>query len=374
MAADLSKMADSILNPFVENWKKQGKPVLGFTCSYVPKEIIHAAGILPYRIRARGSGERTMGDVRMSQITCPFSRSILELALKGEYNFLDGLVSMNSCECMRRMCDNWVSEIGADFFHFLSVPYKSSAEAVEWFRHELDILRENLEKSFDVTVTDENLRDSVNTYNKTRKLLRKLYDLRKEKNPKISWSEIQRVVVMSSAMPIEEYNTQLESLIDEVESRNGINNYRARLMLIGTPLDNPSNSEAIEDLGGLVVTDLSCFGTISFWDPFDSDGDPLDIIAKGYLNDSRCPRMPGRGGERHNLIKEMAESFDIDGIVFERMMFCNIWGGETMSLEKDMKELNIPMLIIDSEYAPGSEGQIGTRVEAFLEMIEGRAK
>ena len=374
MAEKLSEMADSILNPFVEDWKKQGKPVLGFTCSYVPREIIHAAGILPYRIRAGGSGERTMGDVRMSQITCPFSRSILELALKGEYAFLDGLISMNSCECMRRMCDNWVNEIDTDFFHFLSVPYKSSEEAVEWFREELQLFRENLEKSFDVAITDEKLRDSIKIHNKTRELLRRLYDLRKRKDPQVSWVETQKIGTMFGAMPVEEYNAQLERLIDEIESRKGITDYRARLMVIGTPLDNPSNSQAIEDLGGLVVTDLSCFGAISFWDPVDLEGDALSNIAGTYLNDPRCPRMPGKGGERFDLIKEMAESFDIDGIVFERMMFCNIWGGETMSLEKDVKELNIPMLIIDTEYAPGSEGQIGTRVEAFLEMIEGRAR
>ncbi|MBI5118278.1 2-hydroxyacyl-CoA dehydratase [Candidatus Poribacteria bacterium] len=95
-----------ISNPSIEDWKKRGKPVLGYICAYIPRELIHAGGILPYRIGARGCATTTQADAWMASLTCSFSRSCLELALRGEYSFLDGLISMNTCECMRRMCDN----------------------------------------------------------------------------------------------------------------------------------------------------------------------------------------------------------------------------------------------------------------------------
>lgn len=371
MSQKLAELAEHISNPYLDDWKKQGKPVMGYVCSYIPREILDAAGILPYRVGARGCDATTLADAVMAPITCSFTRCCLELALRGEYDFLDGLVSMNSCECMQRMCDNWRHKVDTQFFHFISVPHKIDEEAIEWYKEELYLFKDSLEGSFGVTITNEKLQNSIQVHNETRNLLKRLYDLRKRKNPPLSGAEAQNITVMANAMPTEEYNKLLDRLIDEIDNREGITNHRARLMVIGNLLDDSSYTGIIEELGGLVVTDVSCFGTMSFWEPIKLAGDPMDGIARSYLTRVPCPRIPGKQIARQNYIKEMAESFDVDGIIFERMLYCNLWGGETMSLEKDLQGLNIPLLILDREYIPSGLGQLRTRVQAFLEMIEG---
>ena len=194
--------------------------------------------------------------------------------------------------------------------------------------------------------------------------------MRKRKNPPISGAEAQNISVMANAMPKEEYNKQLQDLINEIDNRQGMADHRARLMIIGSILDDSNYTGIIEELGGLIVTDVSCFGTISFWEPIKLNGDPIDSIARAYLNRIPCPRMPGKQITRKKYIDEMAKAFAVDGIIFERMMYCNFWGGETMSIEKDLQELNIPLLILDREYIQSGLGQLRTRVQAFLEMIE----
>ena len=85
------KLSDFIINPYVEEWKKNNKKVIGYYCTYIPEELLHAAGLLPYRIRATGNEDTDLGDVYMVRFTCSFVRMTLDLALKGGYDFLDGL-------------------------------------------------------------------------------------------------------------------------------------------------------------------------------------------------------------------------------------------------------------------------------------------
>ncbi len=367
----LNQLYGSIPSRYLEDWKGQNKPVVGYVCSYIPREILDAAGILPYRIGARGCSATSMADAVMSPITCSFARCCLELALKGDYGFLDGLVSMNSCENMRRMCDNWRYKVGTPFFHFISVPYKSNEDAIEWYREELHMFKKNLEQFFGITITDEKLQNSIRMNNETRRLLKKLYNTRRRKKPPLSGAESQQISVMANSMPIEEYNKLIARLLDEIDSKEGITNKRARLMIIGSCLDDSRYTELIEELGGLVVADASCFGTFSVWDQVQLVGDPLDSIARSYLNRVPCPRMPGKQLVRLNHIKEILDTFEVDGVIFERMVNCNLWGGETMSLVKDFQELDISLLTLDREYIPSGIGQLRTRVQAFLEMIAG---
>ena len=88
-------------NPYIEEWKKNGGRVVGFTCSYVPEEIIHAAGVLPYRIEARGCADTDLADVYMHRFNCTYARCILQEGLSGNYEFLDGMCLLNGCEQIR---------------------------------------------------------------------------------------------------------------------------------------------------------------------------------------------------------------------------------------------------------------------------------
>ena len=369
---EFTRLAGSLINPAIQDWKQEGKKVVGFTCTYIPEEILYAAGILPVRLRAPSCMETTLADVYMSHLNCTFVRSCLQFALEGRYQFLDGLVFTNSCDHVRRLYDI-VREIRPTDFPFLcliSVPHKIDDDLIAWYRDELLRFKESIEKTFGVEITEARLRNAIDTYNETRYLLRKLYDLRKEKTPPLTGAETLSVIVAGFSLPKGKYNELLRQLLNELGERKGISNYRARLMIAGSGgLDNPAYLQVMEELGGLIVTDSLCFGSRYFWEPVETEGDLLYGLAKSYLNRPSCPRMVGNAGERCDFVKQMVRDFNVDGVVFQRIRYCDLWGGQLLTMEKEMKESSIPMLSIDREYALGAVGQLRTRVQAFLERI-----
>lgn len=141
-------------------------------------------------------------------------------------------------------------------------------------------------------------------------------------------------------------------------------------MIVGSEYDDPAYTKIIEDLGGLVVTDALCFGSRYFWEPVETKKDLLGGLAKSYLNRPSCPRMSDRVTERADFIREMTERFKVDGVVFQKIRYCDLWGGESIYLEKRLKELNISLLSIEREYRLSGVGQLKTRIQAFLERIE----
>ncbi|MBL7176804.1 MAG: 2-hydroxyacyl-CoA dehydratase [Desulfobacteraceae bacterium] len=340
-------------------------------CSYVPEEIIYAAGMLPYRIRATGCTRTTRSDALMSNFSCSFARSCLEFALDGTYDFLDGLVSLDSCAQIHRLYDNWRFKARLPFMYLLNLPHKNSDSAIAWYRGEIAAFKQSLEKAFGVTVTDENLVSAIEVYNETRMLLRKVYELRKSENPPITGFQSQGLVLAAMSMPREQYNGLLRASLKEISSKEPIRNSRARLMVVGSALDDPAFIKIIEDQGGLVVTDALCFGSRYFWEPTETDGDPLLSLSRSYLSRPKCPRMMNQHVSLFEFIVDMVQRFKVDGIIFQKMQFCNLWGGESLYLEKKLKELRIPFLSIEREHIVTNAAQIATRVEAFIEMIEG---
>jgi len=370
---ELTSLAGDLVNPAVQDWKQQGKKVVGFMCTYVPEEILYAADILPIRLRAPNCVETTSADVYMSHLNCTFIRSCLEFTIEGKYQFLDGLVFTNSCDHVRRMYDilREIKPTDFPFLYLISVPHKVDDELIAWHRDELARLKESIEKTFGVKITDASLRNAIDVYNETRSLLRELYNLRKGKNPQLTGAETLSVIVAGFSLPKSTYNELLKQLLDELGEREGISGYRARLMIAGSGgCDNPAYLQVMEDLGGLIVTDSLCFGSRYFWEPVEVGDDPLLSLAKAYLNRPSCPRMVGNVGERSDYIKQMVNDFDVDGVVFQRIRYCDLWGGQLLHLEKEMKESSIPMLSIDREYSLGAVGQLRTRIQAFLERIE----
>jgi benzoyl-CoA reductase/2-hydroxyglutaryl-CoA dehydratase subunit BcrC/BadD/HgdB len=173
-------------------------------------------------------------------------------------------------------------------------------------------------------------------------------------------------------MPKSIYNECLEELLGELTSADGITDHRARVMLLGGELDNPELIAVIEGQGALVVTDSLCFGSRLLWaEVEEGTGDPLQALAQYYLADRpACARMFTEYDRRADYIREMMSEFRVDGAIFERLMFCEIYGFEQFSVTNDFKEWGVPLLTIDREYLLSGTGQLRTRVQAFLETME----
>ena len=220
---ELVELAEAPYNSAVKEWKEKGGKVVGFTCAYIPEELLHAGGILPYRLSPTGCTETTEADAHMSNFNCTFARCCLQLALKGAYEFLDGVVMMNSCDHIRRLYDNWKFAVGSPYMYFLSVPHRVDEGPEGWYKDEITYFKESVEETFGVKITEEKLNSSIKVFNKTRALLRKLYELGERDKLSLKGSEMMNVLLAGLHMPKEEYNQLLERLLSEVEEKEGLN-------------------------------------------------------------------------------------------------------------------------------------------------------
>jgi benzoyl-CoA reductase subunit C len=371
---ELASLSHDTANLTIQNWKRRGKKVVGFFCCYVPEEILYAADILPIRMRATSCTDTALADVYMSHLNCTYIRSCLQFILEGRYGFLDGVVFTNSCDHVRRMYDilREVRPNSLQLMHFLSVPHKGGDEAVAWYSGELDRFRAQLRQSFGVDTIGSKLAEAIEVYNETRSLLKRVYQLRQGKNPPLTGSETLSVLLAGCSMPKDEFNVLLRTLLIELEHKEVNTGYRARLMLAGSGgCDNPAYCQVLEDLGGLIVTDSLCFGSRYFWEPVSIQEDLMVGLARSYLRRPSCPRMVDRVAERSDYVKQMVKDFEVDGVVFQRIRYCDLWGGQMLQMEKDLRDARIPMLSLDREYSLSATGQLRTRVQAFLERLEG---
>ena len=362
----------TLLNPALKNWKDQGGKILGYFCSTVPEELITAAGLVPFRMRATGSTSTEESDAFFSGINCSFPRHCFNLALTGEFKFLDGVICINSCDHVRRIYDNWIRFVpDTPFVEVMSLPRKTEAAQVAWYRDEINLLKGKIEKHFGVEISDKTLWKAIKLHNETRRLQKKLYDLRKQERPPITGAETLAVMVAGTAMPKEQYNNMLRELLGELSGAKGTGGHRARLMIVGGILDDPAYIKVIEDQGGLVVADSLCFGTRIMWVEVDESlSNPAEALAKYYVADRpSCPRFYGEHNNRTKYVIDMCREFRCDGVIGERLMFCDLWAVEHYMLGQDLKAAGIPMLKLDREYITGGIGQLRTRVQAFLETM-----
>jgi benzoyl-CoA reductase subunit C len=364
---------ESIMNPTVQAWLDQGGKVAGYFCSSVPEEILMAAGYLPFRIRGTGSENTELSDAFYSPINCSFPRHAFNLALKGEYAFLDALICINSCDHVRRVYDNWIKNVKTTkFATVMSLPRKVGERQVDWYNDEINLLRKQLEEHLGVEITDEKIRDAIKLQNEIRGLQKELYLLRKSDQPPMTGAETLAVMVAGTSLPKEEYRDLLKEILEDLKGAEGNSGHKVRLMILGSELDDPEYVKIIEDQGGLVVTDSICYGSRLMWVPVDeSEVDPVRSLARFQIQQRpACPRMYGNQPERMAFTRMMAKEFNVDGIIGERLQFCDNWLVEHYMTKSDLKEHGgLPFLQLDREYKLSGKGQIRTRVQAFIETM-----
>lgn len=129
----LAEMTGELANPYIDDWKKSGKKVVGYVCSYLPVELLLAAGILPIRITGRGASDTSQADSPLSRFNCSFVRCCLEHGLRGAYDFIDGMVWVNGCDHIRRCYDNWKAKMHRPFTHMLPVPHQMTEQGRDWY-------------------------------------------------------------------------------------------------------------------------------------------------------------------------------------------------------------------------------------------------
>ena len=352
-----------------KRWKSQNKRVVGWTCTYTPEEIIYAADILPVRIQG-SSGSTRLADAYCPGNMCSFCRSCFDLALKGDYDYLDGYVASNSCDNRGKMYDLWRYHVKLPYTHLINTPHTNTEKAHDFFYDELVRFKESLEKAFGTPISGQSLRKAIKVYNENRALLKKVYDLRRKDPPLISGVEALEIVLSSVLTPKDEHNKLLNLLLREVSGRSNLQKSGVRLLVSGSVIDDTELLKIVEAVGGSVVADDLCTGTRYFWDLVDSDAEPLRAIARRYLDKVSCP-FTYQSEDRFKHVMDMAKRYDVEGAVIFVLKFCDTHMFDAPLLREELESSGLPVLYLEWEHAMTGIAQLRTRIEAFIEMIRG---
>jgi len=350
-------------------WKSQGKPVIGWTSTYTPEEVIYAAEALPIMVLGDLGGTK-LADAYLPSNSCSFARSCFNAALRGDYDYLDGFVESNSCDNRDKIFDMWTHFTKVPNIYFINTPHTNTEKTHEFFYEEVVKFKEWLQRAFDIRISDDSLRKAIEVYNTNRLLLKKVYDLRMKHPLLISGTEALEISLSSTVTPKEEHNKLLNQLLNEIPSRSHPPKEGLRLLVTGSVMDNTELIKIIETVGGSVVADDWCTGSRYFWNLVDSGGDPLRAIARRYLDKVPSSFMYHHE-ERFKHVEEMAKRYDVEAAIIFVLKFCDTHMFDAPLLRDELKAFDLPVLYLEWEHSMSGIAGLKTRIEAFLEMVGG---
>ena len=368
-------------NALVKQAVAAGRKPIGYNCYITPEPLMMVGGMFPVRLRAPGLRDTVQSNYYMSLIACTYARSILETIINGKYDFLRGIISGGSCVQLIRTAQHvdYISPYqekiknGELAYYVLDSPRKVSDGTMDLYLQDIKRAAAKLSEVLDVDYSDDALRAAIRELNEHHALLKRISDFRKGPEPKITGTEYHKVMVASMSCPKDLLKQPMEDLIAALERREPVTGYKARLMIVGPIFDNPEYTQLIEDQDTLVVCDRYCHGSIPGLEPIPEEGDPWVNLADYYADTCECTRMMGWIDRRHAKNLEYIKEFDVDGVIMHYIKFCDLWSYEEPMAVKMFHEEGIPAVKIEHEYSFSNEGQIKTRVQAFVEQMENSA-
>jgi bzd-type benzoyl-CoA reductase N subunit len=359
-------------NGYVNKIKTEsGRKVVGTFCSYAPEEIIFAAGAHPFRLF--GTGEKIrFADAHLQSYCCSLVRGALDDALGGRLAFLDGVVFPHTCDSIQRLSDIWRLNVASGFHLDVVLPVKlDTPSARQYFIDVLNRFRMELGSKLGVTITESDLRSAIGVYNRIRGALTRIYALSGNRPGILKGSDLYTIIRTAMVMDRTRLAPLLEELASELEQTPGEVKApeRKRLILSGGICNQPDIYTIIEEAGGRVVGDDLCTGSRYFNGLIDEKQDPLTAIADRYMERVICPaKHRGLTGRADHIVQLVTEN-GAQGVVLFLLKFCDPHAFDVPHLKAALDRAGIPSMVIEVEDRLPAEGQLRTRVEAFIEMI-----
>ena len=377
-------LLSDVKNELVEQALDAGQKALGYSCYYVPEVLMNLDGCFSVRLRAPGITDTAIATYYMSEKTCMYSRSILERAIEGGFNFFSALLSTETCGMMHRAHEhfemlNLVKEQNEDFFvSHIDAPFVTKDYALRHYERQLQKhVLDRLHDVYGVDTSEDALRRAIEKHNALCRVVSAIGALRKLDNPPLTGYEFHLIELVSECCPHDWILPYLEETLEELKTREADDKpwYRVRVVLAGGENDDPDFTKLIEDSGAFVVADRYCFGSLPGREEIEiRDGETaLAAIARHYIDTNECPRFmnPEKVHGRKQYLKQLAEDYHADGLIVQQMKFCEYWEYERMYCQHVMEsEYGLPCMGIEKEYINTSTGQLRTRFQAFVEALE----
>jgi bcr-type benzoyl-CoA reductase subunit C len=338
---------------------------MGYLCSYVPEELIHAAGFTPVRLRGSTAPLRRV-DAHLQSFTCALCRSTLDRALCDELGFLSGTIFAHSCDAMQALADLWRMNLGPQHFSDVVMQPASlgSPVARTYLVAELGRFRERLAAFAGHPIPDADLQASIAVYDDTRRLVHLLQGLR-DRLPASHWYS---VLDAAQVMPREEFNPLLADLL-EVLVGAPLVPPGPRLFLVGAVLDEPRLLDLVDEMGARLVGDDLCSGSRHFYGQVGAGGDPLAALADYYLQRPPCPAKLHPAHDPGPYLLDLVRQSRAQGIVFVIEKFCEPHAFDYALTIPSLDRARVPHLLLEMEQTPSLEA-LRTRLQAFVEILD----
>ena len=377
-------------NELVQKAKANGEYAMGYTCYFMPEVLLDLPGCFSVRLRAPRCTSPDIATYYMSARVCHYARSLLERALEGGFNFLDAQMATETCTGTCRFQEHLQQKhldsvkdmriINNDnfFCEFSDVPFKNNENGYAHFREQLRAhVLQPLHEKLGIDVSDEAIMKTIERHNEVCRLINEIGDYRKLDNPTITGYEFHVIQLVSQVCPKDLILPYLRETAEELKTREPDDRwpFRCKVVLAGSENDDPDFTKLIESCGAEVVADRYCYGAVESRIPIvvKEGQEPLDAIARHYLDTSNCPRFMPQDTmrARKQRIADLARDYHADGVIVASNKFCEYWSYErvidTVVLPRDF---GLPVCSIEKEYINSASGQLRTRFQAFVESIE----
>ena len=362
----------------VKEWKAKapGRKAIGYLPIYVPREIIHAAGMLPVGIFGGGDQiEVIQGDAYYQSYICRIPRSTVELGLTGRLDCLDGMLFPSICDVIRNLSGMWQIMFKDKYVKYFDVPQDySDSVGGTFYIHEMQGLRNDLEKLGGKSISDENLNASIRIYNENRKAVRDLYAYRAQKPWQAPTSEVYLVLRAGCVLPPEEHTALILEYMNSCEMQKRPKRDNARVVLTGSFCEQPPLGliKSIEMAGCYVVD--AAFQLIQSWllDDVPADADPLEELSKAFLHRSAqtSSKYDEKKEDKGRHLLHQVKSRGAEGVIFAAPSFCDPALLERPMLQEILAKHKIPYTAFKYAENTGQMAPIREQAGTFADSIK----
>lgn len=359
----------------VKELKDKGVPVVGSYCTYFPQELAMAMGAASVSLCSTSDETIAEAEKELPKNLCPLIKSSYGFARTDKcpfFYFSDVVVGETTCDGKKKMYE-YMAEFKETYL--MELPNTQREDALVLWRNEMIRFKEYLEKHFETTIAEDDIRKAIKVNNEARLALRKLYGVMKHDPAPITGYDLFKVLYGSTfkldrSLIAGEVNALVEKI--EKEYKEGkMQPKKPRILVTGCPLGGATEKviRAIEDNGGIVVTYENCTGAKAIDKMVDEDDpDVYGALARRYL-DIGCSVMTPNPN-RLELLGRLIDEYKVDGVVEMTLQACHTYNVESFGIRKFVnEEKKLPYISVETDYSQADIGQLNTRITAFIEML-----
>lgn len=357
----------------VKELKESGKKVAGVFCTFTPQEILDAAGFVSVSLCGMSAETISDAEVDLPKNLCPLIKSSYGFYVsdKCPYTyFSDLIVGETTCDGKKKMYE--LMGKGKKTF-ILHLPQSEDEFEIDTWANEIKRFINFLEQEYKVKITDEKLREAAKLRNIERVERRKLMEVQKQNPAPAAGMDLYKTMDgVGFLFDEQERIDKLKGLREQIEAENNSkqNEGKKRILVTGCPIGGVLDKTvgAIERSNGNVVCFENCAGLKACLRLVDEKSDNMiRAIAERYLSIGCAVMAPDT--TRMKNLRELVKEFKVDGVINVTLHACITYDIESKLVSELMKEINMPYMSVECDYTLGDEGQLLTRIQAFIEML-----